>query len=822
MNEKDKQTVTEKNKRIEIQRKTRKNTFFNSKTFAAKLFLKLTENTIDPIIPCISILKFEPQNRNNEEIKKTLPWLISLEKFNYFMFLKEEENSYKKLLMEFAWVLFYKYSPKNYIIKRPNEKINLFFLILNGSCAELNLIIKNECLTEEEYIKHLIKMNILKEKEIIKRCLLYNKKELNIENIESIHKFCKLNNFDYEKLRYLAKKDLIDLGYNLDKIDIVPSINNYIKASIVDNEIKKKSIENTRKKYFQIPHYEYNSIINNGRFIGNLSLDCLQDDYKTYISLENSDISFIDKKEYKNGRVFPMIKNKMKNILKDIYQNFFIFNSLKQNYFIDNYAYFFIYKTYEKGQKIFAQNSIFSGIYLLKKGEITISTKRKIDELNALIILLQNSLNGFNEYISNLKDFQIGNNNLNLSNPLFQSKEYMNDIKGIKEIILDKINNMEIFGLNDCYNYKNDIYHFDAICTSDYAEVYYIPKNIFNFIVYKESTVQTAVTKIVELRSSLYMGVLNNFTLSIAKNVAFKIGKVHLINSLFNSNNNVGNNSQRNFNYNNGNNKVFNRSSIKRKPIKIYDNEKKENNLKESQTSQFSITNTKDAKNKIKKYEINKIQFGLEKEDKENLNKEQQILYNEAENNLQQFYAPQGNEINQLQTVMGNILFKLKNIFLNIDLNSNKDEQENILLNGNLKKMINYEINAHKTTMYSERFCILYPKMLKYYKSKVQFLKNLKPLCVLPVNQISAVNIAKPKKSKNKIYHLIICNKLGIKKNINNNVFLNLFDSTEINDYLSSPDLNESLLIFTSDDEQNIYKWYIIIQYLIEFINSKN
>ena len=159
----------------------------------------------------------------------------------------------------------------------------------------------------------------------------------------------------------------------------------------------------------------------------------------------------------------------------------------------------------------------------------------------------------------------------------------MNDIKGIKEIILDKINNMEIFGLNDCYNYKNDIYHFDAICTSDYAEVYYIPKNIFNFIVYKERSVQTAVTKIVELRSSLYMGVLNNFTLSIAKNVAFKIGKVHLINSLFNNNNNVGNNSQRNFNYNNGNNKVFNRSSIKSKPIKIYDNEKKENNLIQSQ-----------------------------------------------------------------------------------------------------------------------------------------------------------------------------------------------------------------------------------------------
>ena len=237
-------------------------------------------------------------------------------------------------------------------------------------------------------------------------------------------------------------------------------------------------------------------------------------------------------------------------------------------------------------------------------------------------------------------------------------------------------------------------------------------------------------------------------------------------------------------------------------------NKNKINNLKETKTGQFSINNTKEATKKIKKYEINKIQFGLKKEDREKLNKEQQKLYNEAENNLQQFSAPQGNEMNLVQTAMGNILFKLKNIFINIDLNSNRDDQEHILLSGNLKKMINYEINAHNPTMYSERFCVLYPKMLKYYKSQAQFLKNLKPACVLPINQISAVNIAKPKNKQKKLYHFIICNKLGIKKSVNNSVFLNLFDSCEINDYLTSPDLNESLLIFTSDKEQDIYKWY--------------
>ena len=240
------------------------------------------------------------------------------------------------------------------------------------------------------------------------------------------------------------------------------------------------------------------------------------------------------------------------------------------------------------------------------------------------------------------------------------------------------------------------------------------------------------------------------------------------------------------------------------------------NNLEKSMTNQFSINSQVAAKKKVKNFEINKINFGLKKEDKENLNQEQKKLYKEAESNLNQFYAPQGAEISKLQTIMSNILLKLNKFFTSINLTSSNDDYKFILLNSNLKKMINYQINAHNTTMYSDRFCILYPKMLKYYKSREQFLKNLSPICVLPINQISALNIAKPKKSKNKMYHLIICNKLGIQKDFNNSVFLNVFDSGEMNDYIASPDANESLLIFTSDEEKNIFQWYIVLQYLIE------
>ena len=46
-------------------------------------------------------------------------------------------------------------------------------------------------------------------------------------------------------------------------------------------------------------------------------------------------------------------------------------------------------------------------------------------------------------------------------------------------------------------------------------------------------------------------------------------------------------------------------------------------NLEKSMTNQFSINSKTAAKDKVKNYEINKINFGLKKEDKENLNQEQ-------------------------------------------------------------------------------------------------------------------------------------------------------------------------------------------------------
>jgi hypothetical protein len=53
----------------------------------------------------------------------------------------QEKNS-SKIILNLAWLSFYKYKKQFSIIKKPNEDNNFFYLILNGSVAKLNLIFK--------------------------------------------------------------------------------------------------------------------------------------------------------------------------------------------------------------------------------------------------------------------------------------------------------------------------------------------------------------------------------------------------------------------------------------------------------------------------------------------------------------------------------------------------------------------------------------------------------------------------------------------------------------------------------------------------------
>ena len=136
--------------------------------------------------------------------------------------------------------------------------------------------------------------------------------------------------------------------------------------------------------------------------------------------------------------------------------------------------------------------------------------------------------------------------------------------------------------------------------------------------------------------------------------------------------------------------------------------------------------------------------------------------------------------------------------------------------------------------MYSNRFCILYPKCFKYFKSKEQFLKSLKPLCVIPLNQITKVNFAKIKKNHKGIDHIIICNKFGIVNNNNETINSNNKEIEKIFGDEFENESKESLIIFKNGKDENdkdnyysdinndfMYKWYVLLQYFVERNKNK-
>ena len=160
----------------------------------------------------------------------------------------------------------------------------------------------------------------------------------------------------------------------------------------------------------------------------------------------------------------------------------------------------------------------------------------------------------------------------------------------------------------------------------------------------------------------------------------------------------------------------------------------------------------------------NKIQFGIDRND---LSLEERKLMDEAQNNLNQFYPPEKKEEHLLQKKLSKL--ELLSFIPQSKFQTLTNTNE-VFFHGELKKLINYEISAYKPQLYSSRFCTLTNAAFYYYKSKETYLRKQKPLCVVPLAQITKVSFAKIKKTSKKIDHLIICNKLGIIKNnkINN------------------------------------------------------
>ena len=511
-------------------KKVRRTSYFKNRQFASKLFLKLTNITLDKSIQCISIFKFDTQNRNKQEIMTCVPYLTTLTNFYQYMSLKEYEKGIIDLLTECAWIIFYRYFPINSIIKKGGEAGDLFQILFDGKVAVLNIVFEKECLTEEEYIKYIIKLILINDENALKLVTDFNKDIINIPN-NDIEKYCAHKYpLNFENLYKKAMKELSEIGFKFSydlKNFTVNSLENYMKSLVIKNNVKQINEQSKEKKYYNICHYEYFQTLNSGSYFGNLITKYTINDNLLYFTLSNCDTGYISNKESNKSKVFVLIYEKMKKLFQSYLQFFFIYKNINTNYFIKYYSGLFQYKILSEKDKLYIQNSIHEGVYFLIDGEITIYTERNMNEIGGISVALQYSLENFREQISTLSHEDMGNSNEAsklIKNPIYRSKEYIEYSQGKKTIVLNNIKNREAIGLNEFYDQKTKLLFFNAEVKSKQATLFYIPNKAFNKIMSREKSVETAVVQMVELKAKYYIGTLNNFKISVLKEVGYKIG----------------------------------------------------------------------------------------------------------------------------------------------------------------------------------------------------------------------------------------------------------------------------------------------------------
>ena len=295
----------------------------------------------------------------------------------------------------------------------------------------------------------------------------------------------------------------------------------------------------TNKKMFLIPHFIQSKLLSTSNFFGNLLINNQneQNDY-VYIANESSDLGYINKAELNSSNIFIIIAQKMKAIFKEKQKLFYIFSGIPKNLFVNTYSNFMSYKKYQKGDKLLLQNTEYKGVFLLQKGELEVYTFRSFDELDGLMVSLQQSLEGFNEYISSLKDAEIPLENLSnlFNNPVYQTNQFLSASKEKRKINMLNINNKEVVGLNELYYFKTQIINFTIECLSDEAIVYFIPKEAFRFLLNKETTVNNYVIQLVETKVKLYIQMIRRYKETFVKEISKKVGNKYPVNPISNNN----------------------------------------------------------------------------------------------------------------------------------------------------------------------------------------------------------------------------------------------------------------------------------------------
>ena len=430
----------------------------------------------------------------------------------------------------------------NQLLFRYGDKGDKFYFLFSGQVA---IIVPKEIqikVNYDEYINHLNKLFSLKEYGLVLKIieeniskfnsfevLEYKNLILDLLNKKTNEKEFSKKNFSFDnKLMNKDNNNKIKLNSSQLYKEII-TIEDYLNSVLPNLEDKNEEEENlinknyknkkvtfqnekkvrnlildlpNRKKKKLITLYIYYQIgiLNQFSTFGDIALGASSSNRTaTIICLEQTSLGHIENKIYSNciKKNFDVLRFKNISLIRKIP----LFQDLSIDKFNEKYFNDFHLHIYKRGEIIFNQLDKRKKIYLIKEGEIELSMRGSIKDLNKIIsefnpddILIRNRL------IRNQK-FEDD----------FLAKFYNND----NEINFWKISYLfpcDIFGLDDCI--FGDKYFISAICKTENALIYEIDiefflnmineKNVYNnYINYVNSKKSQMIKRLQYIRQNI-------------------------------------------------------------------------------------------------------------------------------------------------------------------------------------------------------------------------------------------------------------------------------------------------------------------------------
>ena len=420
---------------------------------------------------------------------------------------KENES---KIFFELGKYLKYNRYKKGNFIKHTYESDNFFYMIFSGNVAKIDIKYTRIYLTFKNYLKHLIKLRLLGEDYVYKKCLKKNKKIFPFDENIDILTTKDINLKHYDDLIKKIKNEITNSRWYQEDNE-VNNVQDFIELynpKITENEFSFNLRENKYPAF--LPIYIFDKILKPISLIGQLTKPKGIKFSSAYVCLSSSNVFYIDKTEIDSfSNLYTLFQRKVsEDVIKKLFEGHFLFQDTDVDFLSKNYSKYFYVQNYIKGQKLIEQNTPNSGIFFINKGDFQLKTRRPFHELNELKFKIIEALNSRNKntLIEDMDNTPtLNNENIYQGlNPL-----QIENITKEREINFNIYKFSDVVGLNDIYDSKSGLYTFSVECISDVGEVYFLPEEILTSMCTNE-TIQKNIDELVGKQCSILLKEIDN------------------------------------------------------------------------------------------------------------------------------------------------------------------------------------------------------------------------------------------------------------------------------------------------------------------------